>query len=316
MSGVAVVICAYAEERLPRLRQAVASVAAQTVPASAVVVAIDHNPRLLKLARASLQGVTVLANPGPRGAGEARNAGAAAVPGASILAFLDDDARAAPDWIERALPAFEQPRVMGVGGTIRADWEAPAPGWFPAEFNWAVGCTYPGLPEQPAPVRNLIAASMFVRAEVFAELGGFRRGFGKQGARSRPEETDLCLRANARWPQRLWLHDPAVAVSHAVPPSRGRVGYFLSRCYHEGRGKADLTGFAGSSAALAAERRYTRHTLPAGFAAGVREAAGGGGAQALARSAAIVAGLGAAGAGYACGRLLAGAGHVVEGEGR
>ncbi len=210
--SVAVVICAFDERRLALLERAVASVFAQSVTPARVVVAVDHNPALLQRARASLPQALVIENDRAQGAGEARNAGVAATADGEVLAFLDDDAWAAPDWIERALVSFADDRVMGVGGTIDPDWEGTRPGWFPAEFNWTVGCTYPGLPTRPAPVRNLIAASMFVRRSVFEELGGFRTGFGKLGERSRPEETDLCLRANTRWPGRSWLHDPAVAI--------------------------------------------------------------------------------------------------------
>ncbi len=310
---VAVVICAYAQERFGCLHEAVESVRAQTVAPAELVVAIDHNEALLELARERLHGARVVESAGRPGAGEARNAGVAASPRGTILAFLDDDARAQPDWIERALPAFCDERVMGVGGTIEPAWEERSPAWFPPEFNWTVGCSYAGLPSSPAPVRNLIAASMFVRREVFEALGGFRAGFGKQGSRSRPEETDLCLRANARWPGRLWLHDPEVAIRHRVPAARGRVGYFVTRCYQEGRGKAELAQLVGGSAALSAERAYTRRTLPAGVAAGVREALSGRDARGLARSAAILAGLGATAAGYAHGRIAAGRTAGAEG---
>jgi glycosyltransferase involved in cell wall biosynthesis len=300
---VAVVICAYDERRLPLLERAVGSVLAQTVRPAEVIVAVDHNPVLLELARARLPQALVMANDRGRGAGEARNAGVAASRHGEILAFLDDDAWAAPDWIERALGSFADERVMGVGGTIDPEWEAPPPGWFPAEFNWTVGCSYPGLPQRTSPVRNLIAASMFVRREVFEELDGFRAGFGKRGTRSRPEETDLCLRANERRPGGLWLHDPAVAIRHSVPPARGRPRYFFARCYEEGRGKAELARFAGSGAALAAEREYTRRTLPAGVLAGVRDGLSGHDRAGFARSAAIVAGLSVTAAGYAYGLL-------------
>ena len=41
---------------------------------------------------------------------------------------------------------------MGVGGTIEPAWEQGSPRWFPHEFNWTVGCTYPGLPTAPASI--------------------------------------------------------------------------------------------------------------------------------------------------------------------
>jgi glycosyltransferase involved in cell wall biosynthesis len=296
------VICAFADERLRCLQEALASVREQTVAPREIVVVIDHNPDLLARARHSLEQAIVVANSGPPGAGEARNTGVAASTG-TVLAFLDDDACAAPDWNERALVAFARDRVLGVGGTIEPAWEQGSPRWFPHEFNWTVGCTYPGLPTAPAPVRNLIAANMFVSRAVFERLGGFRSGFGKQGQRSRPEETDLCLRANARWPEGVWLHDPAVRVDHRVPAARGRRRYFLTRCYNEGLGKAALAHYLDSSAALAAERDYTRRVLPRGVAAGIRDTLAHRDLAGLARSGAIVAGLGATTAGYAAGHV-------------
>ena len=258
---------------------------------------IDHNPALLARARMALRDVRVVENTGSQGAGESRNAGVNVASG-SILGFLDDDAVAAPTWIEHAACAFAEETVMGVGGTIVPMWESEPPRWFPAEFNWTVGCTYPGLPTTPAPVRNLIAANMFVRHSLFDDLGGFRLGMGKTKARGGTEETDLCVRANQRWPGKIWLYDPAVLVNHRVPRGRVRLGYFLSRCYDEGLAKAALVDFLGSEDGLAAERTYTRRTLPRGVARGVRAAVTGRDPMGILRSAAIVVGLAATVAGY------------------
>jgi glycosyltransferase involved in cell wall biosynthesis len=297
-----VVICAHTERRWAELVGAVASIRAQTVPARQIIVVIDHNPALLARARAALEGVRVVENTGSQGAGEARNAGVNAATG-PILGFIDDDAAAAPTWIENGARAFAEESVMGVGGTITPMWETEQPRWFPAEFNWTIGCTYPGLPTSPAPVRNLIAANMFVRHSLFDDLGGFRAGFGKTKGRSGVEETDLCLRANQRWSERIWLYDPAVLVQHSVPEGRTRLSYFVSRCYDEGLAKAALVGFVGSEDGLAAERIYTRRTLPAGVARGLWATLTGRDLMGIARAGAIALGLGATVAGYLQGRL-------------
>ncbi len=295
--GVSVVICAHTERRFAELLGAVESIRAQTVPAQETVVVIDHNPELLARATQALPDVRVVENAGQQGAGEARNSGAAVASG-PILGFLDDDAMASPTWIEQALRAFDDERVMGVGGTITPAWEGQPRRWFPAEFNWTIGCTYPGLPTTPAPVRNLIAANMFVRHSLFDALGGFRLGFGKTKGRSGVEETDLCLRANQRWPNRIWLYDPTVLVQHHVPQERLRLSYFIARCYDEGVAKAALVGFLGSEDGLAAERAYTRRTLPRGVAGGLWATLTGRDLAGIGRAAAIVVGLGATVAGY------------------
>ena len=62
----------------------------------------------------------------------ARNAGAAASQG-DYIAYLDDDAIPAPDWIERILDAVSEagPPPALIGGRILPHWEAPLPGWWP-----------------------------------------------------------------------------------------------------------------------------------------------------------------------------------------
>jgi glycosyltransferase involved in cell wall biosynthesis/GT2 family glycosyltransferase len=299
---VSVVICAYTEQRWDELLAAVRSVQGQSVAAGEIIVVIDNNPALLVRVREALPDVIAEENSGGRGAGQARNRAVGLARG-SIIAFLDDDAVATPEWIERASTAFENPQVIGVGGTIEPIWEEGRPRWMAEEFYWTVGCTYPGLPTEPAPIRNLIAANMFVRREAFLELGGFRAGFGKTGTRSGTEETDLCIRANQRWPESIWLYDPAVAVRHRVSASRSRLSYFISRCYDEGIAKASIVEFVGGRDGLAAERFYTARILPRGLARGLKDASIGGDVSGIARSASIAVGLAATVAGYAVGEV-------------
>jgi glycosyltransferase involved in cell wall biosynthesis/GT2 family glycosyltransferase len=300
-ADVSVVLCAYTERRWDDLCAAVRSVGEQSLAAREIIVVIDNNPELLARVRESMSDVIAIENPGARGAGEARNRGVELATG-SIVAFLDDDALATPEWIERAAAAFADQRVIGVGGTIEPIWEGSRPRWMAEEFYWTFGCTYPGLPTAPAPIRNLIATNMFVRRAAFLELGGFRAGFGKTGARSGTEETDLCIRASQRWPDGIWLYDPAVAVSHNVPRSRSRLSYFVSRCYDEGIAKASIVKFVGGQDGLAAERYYTARTLPRGFVRGLKSAVIGREAAGIARSASIAIGLTATVAGYMAGR--------------
>jgi glycosyltransferase involved in cell wall biosynthesis len=308
-SSVSVVICAYTERRWDDLVGAVESISNQSVPARQTIVVIDNNPQMLARARMSLPEVTTVANTGARGAGPSRNAGVCAADG-EILGFLDDDAQAAPDWIARALVALDDGDVLGVGGTIDPAWERGRPIWFPPEFDWVVSCTYPGLPTAPAPIRNLIAANMFMRRAEFLEIGGFRAGFGKVGNRPEPEETDLCIRANQHFPGRTFVYDPAVRVRHRVPHERANLRYFVSRCFNEGLGKASMVRTVGPRDGLAAERIYTTRTLPRGVGRGLKEVVTGRDRGGGARSAAIVAGLGITTAGYARGTLLRRVVHV------
>ncbi len=313
MQNISVVICAYTEARWDDLVAAVESVRQQTRPPREIIVVIDHNPALLKRARAVMPDVLVMENQEAHGASGSRNCGVAAAQGA-VIAFLDDDAEAAPDWLEQLMVSYASPNVLGVGGTLEPVWLGGRPQWFPDEFNWVVGCTYTGLPQKASPVRNLIAANMSMRRQVFESVGGFRSGYGNMKSSSPKrsvlfrscagdEETELCIRALGRYPQGIWLHQPEARVRHKVPVARGQARYYLKRCYDEGFGKALLSQFVGAKDGLASERVYTLHTLPRGVVRGICDALFHFDLAGLGRAGAIIVGLAITVAGYLMGFL-------------
>jgi glycosyltransferase involved in cell wall biosynthesis/GT2 family glycosyltransferase len=287
---ISVLICAYTAERLPRITAAIESLRAQTLPPHEIVLVIDHAPELAAECRRRWPELHVVENRERQGLSGARNTGVAEC-GGEVVAFLDDDALAAPDWLHRLGQAYLDPAVLGVGGAIHPAWDEGKPAWFPPEFDWVVGCTHSGMPRERETVRNLVGANMSFRRTVLDEVGGFRHELGRIGTiPSGCEETDLCIRIGQRWPDGQVLYDPLAAVEHFVPGSRGTLAYFTSRCRGEGRSKAVLAGLVGSDSGLEAERSYVRRTLPLGFLRGLGDVFRGdpGGA---ARAAMLVVGL-------------------------
>jgi glucosyl-dolichyl phosphate glucuronosyltransferase len=266
---VSVVIAAFATERWNDLRQAVASVEVQTIRVMETIVVIDHNANLLDRAQRELSNVIVIPNVGRRGVSGARNSGVAASHG-EVVAFLDDDAVASANWLESLLHHFVDPDVVGVGGRTRPIWPGSRPRWFPYEFDWAVGASYRGMPEKAARVRNVWGCNMAISRHVFDGIGGFREDFGKVGARSRPEDTDLCLRAAAAQPNGTWIYEPDGIAGHRVPLKRTTFSYFLYRCIHEGWGKAALAALNGLGESTSAEWLYTHRVLPEGIVRGLQ----------------------------------------------
>jgi glycosyltransferase involved in cell wall biosynthesis len=294
---VSVVICAFTLERLEVLGEAIESVRGQTQPAHEIVLVIDHNEELLEEGRRRWSDVALIPNGEKQGLSGARNSGVAAASG-EVVAFLDDDAIAAPDWLERLAAAYADPAVVGAGGTVTPRWLQGKPGWFPPEFDWVVGCTHSGMPSVRSPVRNLVGANMSFRREPLLEVGGFSHELGRVGTLPVGcEETDLSIRIGQRWPETEIVYDPAARVDHVVPPARGTVRYFLERCAAEGRSKAVLTGMVGSDDGLSSERSYVRRTLPLGFLRGLRDAASGD-LSGLGRASMVVAGLATTTSGY------------------
>jgi GT2 family glycosyltransferase len=300
---VSVVICCYTERRFGLLRAAVDSALRQTRPPEELIVVVDHAPALLRRARAELgDEVAVIANDGDQGLADARNAGVRAA-AMDVVAFLDDDACADEDWLERLTEVFADPGVIGAGGTVDPDWAAGEPRWLPPEFWWTVGCSYTGLPRRQMAIRNPIGANMSFRRRVLVGEG-FRVGVGRVGTLPMGcEETEFAIRATQREPGARVLHVPDARVTHAVPADRASWRYFVSRCWAEGRSKAIVASLIGASDGLSSERDYVVRALPAGVGRGLRDAARGD-AGGLGRALAIVLGLGVTAAGYLRGRAV------------
>ena len=298
-----VIICAYTEARWDAMLSAVESVRQQSLAPRQIILVIDHNPVLFERSQAVLSGITIIENREARGLSGARNSGIALAT-AGLIAFMDEDAIAEPDWLEKLSGGFADPQVMGVGGAILPLWPDGRPGWFPEEFDWVVGCTYLGLPTQTQPVRNLIGCNMSFRREVFDAVGGFRNGMGRVGTLPVGcEETELCIRIQQHWTQAVFLYEPAARVQHRVSPQRATWDYFFSRCYAEGISKAQVARLVGTQAGLSSERKYTFSTLPRGVLLGVADSVRRLHPDGLTSSAAIVAGLGVTTAGYLRGKL-------------
>jgi glycosyltransferase involved in cell wall biosynthesis len=324
--SLSVVVCAFTIDRWNELLAAVNSVRAQSPPVQQIVVVIDHCPALegrirRHAATAWASGVRpdIVANRYQQGLSGARNSGVDVSDG-DVVAFLDDDATAAPGWAAALVPNYQSRDVLGVGGRIEPAWAVERPRWWPAEFDWVAGCSYLGWPEHRGPVRNMIGANMSFRRHVFAEVGGFLSALGRvANIPSGCEETELCIRIRKRWPGHQIVYEPAAVVYHLVPPQRATVEYYRRRCYAEGLSKAFVARIAGSRDGLASERHYATRTLPSGAirhlaAALSSSSAGGVDTGGFARAAAIAFGLACTTAGYVRGRLAnLGASHAVEG---
>ena len=315
----AVVICAYTLDRWDDLRDSVLSAAAQQPTPDGIVLVVDHNDALLERAGRELApevpGLRVVANRRRQGLSGARNT-ALELLDAEVVAFLDDDASADPEWLARLTAPYADPAVIAVGGSATPRWSegAARPATLPAtderawgELDWVVGCSYQGQPSTTRTVRNVMGCNMSFRREVFVAVGGFSEDLGRVGRTPLGcEETELCIRATTARPDARVVFEPTARVRHHVSDDRLTWSYLLHRCYAEGVSKAAVSAMVGQDKALATERGYVATVLPRGvlrcLGATVR---GGDRGRSLSGAAAIVAGLTATVVGYARGKAAA-----------
>jgi glucosyl-dolichyl phosphate glucuronosyltransferase len=297
---VSVIICAYTEDRWPLLLQSVASVQQQCRIPMEIIVCVDHNEFLLERCRQQWVDqadgpsvpVVVLANKYQGRLGSARNS-AAEIARGDVVAFLDDDASAYPDWLDRLLLPYANELVVAVGGAPVPEFEGARPGWFPFEFDWVFGCAYAGLPATQAPLARLIGANMSVRRLALAEIGGFHS--------DNHDDMDMCHRLMYRRPREQIVYEPLARVRHFVPATRTTWGYFWRRCFFVNKGKVEAFRQMEGAADLSADIGFVGRALSRGVSKGLRQALHGD-AWGAARAAAILAGIVLAGAGHVAGR--------------
>ena len=262
--SVSVVVAAHTIDRWDDIVAGVDALAHQTVPPLETILVVDHNDVLLARARDELPGVRVLENLRTGGASGARNTGIAEAKG-SIIAFVDDDARPEPDWIEQLLTAYDEERVMAVGGVALPVWPSRRPDHLPPELDWIVGCTYRGQPTTRADVRNLWGCNMSVRAEVFGRIGNFDEEVGRIGLIPLgTEETEFCIRLTQTLPGSRVVFEPRARVHHRVTEARTTWAYLRSRSHAEGVSKAAMVAVVGTADGTSEERSYVRSVLTRG----------------------------------------------------
>jgi len=254
---VSVIVSTYTKDRHSDVLQCLNSLFNQTRKPSEIILVLDPVDDLIEFYSGVVpDGVKIVASSG-FGLSNARNTGIENSSG-DFIAFIDDDAWADERWLENLLKNFGEEKVWVAGGKIVPVFDKGRPRWLAEELNWIVGCTYRGMPEKRAEVRNPIGANMAFRREVFEVAGKFRTEVGRYGKKLLgSEEAELCLRLKKLRPDAKIIYDPSAVVYHRAPESRAKLRYALKRAYYEGYSKAIL----GGEHELGEEKDYLNYLL-------------------------------------------------------
>jgi GT2 family glycosyltransferase len=172
------------------------------------------------------------ANPG---LSRARNAGVAAARG-DIVAFLDDDAEAEPEWLERILDAFSQAtvRVGCLQGRIMPLWEAPRPDWLTdGLLAYLSVCNWSSTAQVLDTRHFVVGANIALPRRLLVSIGGFSPDLGRRGnSLLSGEEEDIRRRIESRG--FVTYYYPAACVTHAVPSTRLTRRWFVRRAFWQG----------------------------------------------------------------------------------
>ncbi|NQU42721.1 glycosyltransferase [bacterium] len=203
------------------------SVQCQTYPAEKVQVVVVDNASEDDTAKiAGEMGYDVVACEKP-GASAARNLGLAHAT-APIIVFLDSDAEAETDWLERLIQAFDSAEVTAVGGRIEpyrletgAEWHATLCHMLDQERHLAG--------ELPHMLPFLATANAAYRAAALREVGGFDENL------SVCEDADLAWRIQWNGGQLAYAEEAVVKHHHRSDRSA-----YLRQVYSYGQGTVRL----------------------------------------------------------------------------
>ncbi|MEM1366421.1 MAG: glycosyltransferase [Cyanobacteria bacterium P01_H01_bin.15] len=171
------------------------------------------------------------------GLSSARNRGAVET-SAPILAYLDDDAEASPQWLNVLAEAFEmQPKLGVAGGKVTLIWPAglSAPLWL--TDGLAAGLGAYDLGSEPLqitdPQLTPRGLNYAIRRQFLSEIGGFDVNLGRVGKNLLSNEelymTELALKQG--W-QVQYL--PTALAAHNVSLERTKQDWFMRRSWWQG----------------------------------------------------------------------------------
>lgn len=237
---VSVIICAFSSKRFEMTVDCIHSIFNGTYKNYEIILVIDGNHELKQRMGDKFKNITIIENEKNEGPSVSRNRGVEHAKG-DIAAFIDDDAFASSDWLERIVKDFDDyPSVSVVGGKLLLVYEEGSRK-LPEEILWIVGGTYKGHPEDRRLVRNVFTGNMSTKRDTFMSTN-FEIICDKKKNKflsHQLEDTLFCVRINNKKPGSI-LYDPEIIAYHHVPKERLKLLYILRRSLSEGILKAKL----------------------------------------------------------------------------
>jgi glycosyltransferase involved in cell wall biosynthesis len=231
---VSVVVCTY--NRADLLKGCLGSLARQSVDkAGYEVIVVDNNStdNTEEVIRSFIElypNFRYVKEP-KQGLSHARNRGWKEARG-EYVAYIDDDGRAAPTWVDNIIGfTSRRPDIVVFGGPFKGFTLMKLPQWYKESYGEFT------LGEEERPLRRnewINGTNMVYKRSLLMELGGFNTEIGMSGKRvSYGEETNLLFKIRERdFPV---FYVPSIVVEHLIADYKLSLRWFIKSRYAKGR---------------------------------------------------------------------------------
>ncbi|MDW8033964.1 MAG: glycosyltransferase [Nitrososphaerota archaeon] len=217
VNKISVVIITY--NRNKDCMEAVNSILMQRKPPHEIIVIDDASPMPFQFKNSK---VKVIRNRVEQGLAISRNIGIQSSTG-DIIAFIDDDALAPPDWCEKLQKAFSIGADV-VGGPCKPLYLSLPPKWWDEKrFGILVGIS----------INGIIGCNFAVKRETFNKVGYFNSRLGRKSRKLiSNEETEFFQRVEKVGGKIIF--DKELEVYHKISQNRLTLYYLLRRAWYDG----------------------------------------------------------------------------------
>lgn len=169
-----------------------------------------------------------------QGVSHSRNRGVREAKG-KYVAYIDDDARANPDWLEVAFNLIKsiKPSFDCLGGTINPFYTSMKPFWFDDKYEIR---GFGDIPKFLKKQEYISGSNMIWKKDILNEIRGFNFNVGVVGNHLRLGEETNAFENLWSFRHRIKIYySPALIVYHWVPDYKMTVSYRLKRKFAEGQ---------------------------------------------------------------------------------
>lgn len=148
------------------------------------------------------------------------------------VGYLDDDAKASPNWLSAAHDIAKNIRPEAFGGPYYAFYNSPKPAWFKDEYGSHVQGN-----ESRVLMENeyLDGGNMFIRRDLLVLYDGFHVNMGMKGSEvAYGEETKFFKQLRANEEKTVLFYDSTISIYHLVREDKMNILALPKRFYISG----------------------------------------------------------------------------------